>query len=140
MTIDINQLTNNLLTQDNAWTADPLFIVQQKRQIWGIDESYDPKIAWRCDDAVYTEGSREFRILQKMEDRGKEIEGYEKVGYIEIWEFVTACLTEQGCKDYLAVNGHNLHSPRIYVSSAYRNREIIGLREYFIKGASESKS
>ena len=44
------------------------------------------------------------------------------------WVFATACFTEQGCKDYLAANGHNLKSPRVYVYSGYRNAEWIALR------------
>ncbi len=48
------------------------------------------------------------------------------------WEFVTACLTENGAQDFINCNGHNLHSPRIYGWSGYRNREWINLRNYFL--------
>lgn len=43
--------------------------------------------------------------------------------------FVTACFTRKGAEDYLAVNGHNLRDPFIYVASAWRNKEMIELRE-----------
>jgi hypothetical protein len=46
-------------------------------------------------------------------------------GIAHHWEFVTGCLTEQGCKDFIACNGHNLNEPRIYAYSAYRNAEFI---------------
>lgn len=48
-------------------------------------------------------------------------------------EFVTVCFTYQGCKDYLAVNGHNLNQPFIYVHSLFRNSEMLSIRE-FLKG------
>ncbi len=42
----------------------------------------------------------------------------------------TCCFTEQGCKDYLAANGHNLRLPFIYVKSGFRNAEYIGIRNW----------
>jgi hypothetical protein len=46
------------------------------------------------------------------------------------WDFVTACFTEQGCKDYLARDGHNLKEPRIYAAGSYRNSEWQAVRNY----------
>lgn len=134
MNLDLEKLKNNLKEQDNRCTADPIFIVQQKRKIWGIEEGYDPKIAWVRDESVYEKGDKQFETLEKLYDRGRDTGEYRRCGYIEIWDFVTACFTEQGCKDYISVNGHNLYEPRIYAASGYRNREWISLREYFIKG------
>jgi hypothetical protein len=59
-------------------------------------------------------------------------DGVRRLGYIEVWEFVTGCLTEQGCKDYIACNGHNLREPRIYAYGAYRNAEFIALRKWLM--------
>ena len=49
------------------------------------------------------------------------------------WTFVTACLTEQGCKDYLAVDGHNLTNPRIYGPGGFRNQEWQNLRDFLTR-------
>lgn len=54
--------------------------------------------------------------------------------YVDQWEFVTVCFTEQACEDYIASNGHNLNEPRIYAASAYGNREMIAIREMLKSG------
>lgn len=49
------------------------------------------------------------------------------------WEFVTACLTDDGARSYMKANGHNLRKfSRIFVHSGYRNDEWIGLRNYLL--------
>lgn len=49
------------------------------------------------------------------------------------WEFVTACLTDEGARAYMNANGHNLRKfSRIFVHSGYRNDEWIGLRNHLM--------
>jgi len=103
----VEQISELVRTQDNRATSDPIFIVQQKRRIWGMDGHYSDDYEWIDGDRVY---------------------------YVDMWEFVTACFTEQGCKDYIAANGHNLNEPRIYAASAYRNREMIAIRKLLVRG------
>ena len=67
--------------------------------------------------------------LDEKLQSGQEIEDWERVGYLDIWEFVTACFTREGCEKYIESNGYNLNSPRIYVASAYRNQEFISVRK-----------
>lgn len=137
--IDLQDLKTNLIGQDNRCTADPLFIVQQQKIIYGLDREYTDNFCWIDEDgeSILFEGDDGYKDLEDKMDpicySGERLDGYRRVGYIETWEFVTACFTEQGCKDYIKWNGHNLHEPRIYVASAYRNREWIELREYFLK-------
>jgi hypothetical protein len=100
-------LVGNLETQDNRITANPIFCVMQKRRIYGLKRSY-------CDDVEIC-----------TDDDGKK----RKFRYVEIDEFVTACLTEQGCNDYLDRNGHNLKQPFIFVFGGWRNKEWEFLRE-----------
>jgi hypothetical protein len=47
----------------------------------------------------------------------KSLRGFDK------WEFVTACLTQKGCEDFIKADGHNYKRTRIYVASGYRNEE-----------------
>lgn len=120
-------------TQDNRITSDVMFIVQQKRQIWRVaPDCREAMAAYVNGEDVEYEGSKKFKTLEKLEERGKDLGDWELVYYIEIWEFVTACLTEEAAKHYIKCNGHNLHSPRIYGWSGYRNREWINLRNYFL--------
>lgn len=49
------------------------------------------------------------------------------------WEFVTACLTDEGARAYMNANGHNLRKfSRIFVHSGYRNDEWIWLRNHLM--------
>lgn len=54
-------------------------------------------------------------------------------------KITTACFTRKGCEDYIALNGHNLKSPRIYVESGYRNREWEQLRELVMRLGAEDQ-
>lgn len=130
----------NLRTQDNRATSWPMFAVQQKRRDYGYDPDYTDNIAWidqyndygkapteaECAASGYVpepdEPTHE-QLDKKYEETGDEPDGWTRTGYVDRWEFVTACFTEQGCKDYLEIDGHNLNEPRIYVYSGWRNYE-----------------
>ena len=103
-------------TQDNRITSHPVFVVEQKRS-YVTDPDYND--------------AREIWVDDEGDDAEPRSKGSRKIFVHDVWEFVTACFTEQGCNDYLKANGHNLREPRIYVHSAWRNAEWIGLREYF---------
>ena len=42
----LNEIQNNLQTQDNRITAEPVFVVEQKRRDWGFDSAYCDDYAW----------------------------------------------------------------------------------------------
>lgn len=129
-TEQINRIGALIRTQDNRITADPIFVVQQRKRIWGVEVDYTDSYAWLNRANDYVEATEvEASGLDAMECAGNDTGDWEKVGYVETWEFVTACFTEHGCKDYIAANGHNMNEPRIYAASAYRNREFIAVRE-----------
>jgi hypothetical protein len=100
-------------TQDNRITSDPIFVVEQKRSYVTDPDYNEARSIWIDDEGV------------QVEPRS---EGSHRVSVHDVWEFVTACFTEQGCKDYIAANGHNLRETRIFVHSGYRNREWIDMR------------
>jgi len=123
-----------LRTQYNRITDQPMFIVQQKIRDYGYDSNH-------CDDYDWLDlysgdynraDERETRILDKMHERYRKIDGWEQVYYRDRWEFVTACFTEQGCKDYLAINKHNLKETRIYADGSYRNHEYQLVRNFLM--------
>jgi len=129
MTLDewIAKTRQNIITQDNACTSHPMFIVQQKRRIYGFEPGHgtnEDDVVWLDDDDHFEPDEyKQLALDAAYEATGEEPEGYTKTGYTDIWEFCTACFTMEGCEDYLAANGHNLHEPRIYVESGYRNQE-----------------
>jgi len=133
----LSELRERLRTQDNRITAHPVFVVQQRKRIFGFDPAYvmeNDEIAWidDCNDyTAYYQGNPEWEKAERgWRDDGDEPDGWTRTGWQDGWEFVTACFTEQGCKDYIEVDGHNLTEPRIYVESAHRNKEWQKLREH----------
>lgn len=129
-TESLHRIGELIRTQDNRATSDPLFIVQQKKRIYGLDSDRCEEYEWIDEyDHEHVADDIERAGCDALERDGKRPEGWQKVYYVDQWEFVTACFTEQGCKDYIAANGHNLNEPRIYAASMYRNREMIAIRE-----------
>lgn len=120
----------NIRTQDNRITSDPMFCVYQKREIV-VDADYDyDRIVWVDEDGNEA-NKRQSRRLELLHENFREPpEKWRRVAVKDIDEFVTCCFTEQGCKDYLAVNGHNLRLPFIYVNGGFRNAEYIGIRNW----------
>lgn len=131
MNNSMKAIGERIRTQDNRCTDQPIFIVQQKRRIFGIDRDYTDDHAWVDNDGCEITCTEEIANLEELEDDG-HCGDYRKVGYVDVWEFVTACFTEQGCKDYLELNGHNLDKPRIYATSSYRNNEFRAVRDFLI--------
>ena len=126
----MQQIGEWIRTQDNRCTSDPLFIVQQKKRIWGMDSDYCEDYEWVAeDDHEHIAEGVERAGCDALDCNGEDVPGWHKVYYVDQWEFVTVCFTEKACQDYIAANGHNLTEPRIYAASAYRNREMIAIRE-----------
>jgi hypothetical protein len=132
---ELKAIGENIRTQDNRATDAPMFIVQQKKRIWGVDSDCSSDFVWVNVDADNTVANEsEAAILDQLEAEHKEVpDGWDRAGFVDTWEFVTACFTERGCEDYIKANGHNLNEPRIYAAGSYRNEEFRSVRE-ILKG------
>jgi len=120
----------NIRTQDNRITSDPLFCVFQKREIV-VDEDYDcDRIVWVDEDGREATERQRIRLELLHQNFREPPEKWRRVAVKDIDDFVTCCFTEQGCKDYLACNGHNLRQPFIYVTSGFRNDEYQAVRNW----------
>jgi len=142
----MTEVSENLATQNNRITQDPLFVVFQKREIV-VDEDYDhDRISWgncegEADDEVQdwlndaredVDGDHYLDDEIEFHDEDSGTETFRRVALKETDKFVTACITEAGAKDYLNANGHNLTRPHIYVTSLYRNEEMKRLRDWLM--------
>lgn len=125
-----NIIGENIRTQDNRITSEPMFCVFQKREIV-VDEDYDcDRIVW-VDEEGCEATERQRMRLELLHDNCRETpDKWRRIAVKDIDDFVTCCFTEQGCKDYLECNGHNLRLPFIYVKSGFRNAEYIGIRNW----------
>jgi hypothetical protein len=122
-----------LHTQDNRITANPLFAVEVKTRVYGIDPEWGGPVVWIHDGDEVTDPDELKKLEQGWENGDDEPDNYTRTSYHEHWEFVTACFTEEGCKAYLRSNGHNHRGEkRIYAHSGFRNREWEELRRYLM--------
>ena len=137
-TDELDALSTELRTQDNAITDDPLFVVFQEERIYGVSPNYQTNgFTWiAVDDSSVMADYDEVKVLDKLldEDRELSIGGvtYERVWYRIVPRFVTACLTRKGAQSYLDRNAHNLTNPYVYVDSLHRNAEMIALRNHLM--------
>lgn len=131
---------NLIATQDNRCTDQPMFLVQQKRRVYGFDPEYGENVVWLHADGDYTEADDEEhkKFQADYEENLTEPEGWVRTSYKDEWEFVTACFTEQGCKDHITSNGHNLKEPRIYADGSYRNFEFREIRNWLLSIAAQA--
>ncbi|MFG4135785.1 ead/Ea22-like family protein [Klebsiella pneumoniae] len=115
-------------TQDNRITDQPMFVVFQKREIIGSDEHSPSRICWVWDGEEVSE--LRAKRLESLYQDGRDTRGYDRYAMQEVDEFVTACFTEHGCKDFLRQNGHNLRQPYIYACGSFRNNEYQLVRNW----------
>ncbi len=115
-------------TQDNRITDQPMFVVFQKREIIGSDEHSPSRICW-VRDGEEVNPLRALRLEILYQD-GRNTSNYDRYAMQEVDEFVTACFTEHGCKEYLRQNGHNLRLPYIYACGSFRNNEYQLVRNW----------
>lgn len=128
---DIGKL---LATQDNRITDQPIFVVQQKAAAVADEEYNSDRIDWVQEDGDHTAADEEeaSELEAEYQDTFEVRPGWRRVAMRDDWRFVTACFTEQGCKDYLKADGHNLREPRIYADGSYRNQEFRAVRQFLL--------
>ena len=137
----LSVLRTELQTQDNAITADPLFVVFQEERIYGVSQNYQTNgFTWvGVDDSSVTADDDEAKVLDKLldEDRELSIGGvtFERVWYRIVPRFATACFTRKGAEEYITRHCHRLTNPDIYVESMYRNAEMTALRNHLMGGS-----
>lgn len=115
-------------TQDNRCTADPIFVVEQKRTYVGSEGYGESRLEWIDEDGNTADEKVAAHLERNYKASFVEPKKWRRLFVFDVWEFVTACFTEQGCKDYLARDGHNLKEPRIYAYGTYRNSEYQTIR------------
>ena len=113
-----------------------MFCVQIKVRDVGYDWAWFDNRCWR-------DGANEITIYDDDKDFKGEPEGeeWDCFGYVDRWETVMVAFTEDGCKEYLELNGHNdkrrafRGEVRIYAESFRRCPEMISIREALIDQA-----
>lgn len=127
-----------LRTQDNRCTANPMFCVQVlERHGPMLPEYSDTRMYhnWDHTETYYEDrpDPEEWKRMKALDEAGKLPDHVTAGGYIEEWKTVQVCFTEDGCKRYLELDGHNLRhyfGVRIYAESfGGRNVEMLEIRK-----------
>jgi hypothetical protein len=136
----LRDIGEDMRNQDNLATACPVFMVQRRRRIYGLDPDYADTFVWLSDDGDYEAEEAEIPALDEEYYRTGEDEhgGFRRIAYVDIWENVQPFFTRHGAARYLVVNGHNLRpETRIYVESGWRNQEWEDIRAALLALAGE---
>lgn len=126
-TIDfLNRIASELQDQDNAFTASPIYCIQEYVLVAGIDLDYAPSIGWFDDDGGALADPKKARALDRYRDRhGKEPAGWTRLGYEETWRHTgRVYLTVTAAEAFVG----NSKKHRVYVDSACRNHELKEIR------------
>ena len=103
-------------------TRDAIFIVQKRNRILGMDGSYN------CDDYVWVNhdldckeaDERTARRLDALDDGfDRNLRGWEKVYYMDIWEYVCAHFTKESAEAFVKRKGHDYDELRVYVECQF---------------------
>lgn len=135
---DIAAISTGIRTQDDQFTANPVYLVQSRLRLYGFDASWrDFETVWLHQDHFEADaeeaGSLEARYQGDGADGGEtEIGCYSRVGYMDVWETVTCCFTQAGADRYIAENRHNMTDARVYVDTLNRNSEMLAIRSYLM--------
>ncbi len=123
--ITMASIGEQVRTQNNRADQNPIFAVQEKRRIRGMDSGFTDDYYWQR-----TSGSVSQEEVERLEALDVEADGdFYKVYYIEQWVFVMPFFTEKAAQLYIDENAHNLGETRIWAYSAYRNKEWIAIRK-----------
>lgn len=127
----LRDIGEDMRNQDNLATACPVFMVQRRRRIYGMDPAGDYATVWLSEDGDFEADEAESAELEARYNLmgDDEHNGFRRLAYIDTWENVQPFFTRHGVARYLAVNGHNLRpETRIYVESGWRNQEWEDIR------------
>ena len=127
---DLEKIGEQIRTQDNRCTSNPMFCVRIKVRDVGYDPSYSERQCWHdsANDETIYDDDPDFKEAPTGEE-------WETFGYRDRWETVMVAFTQKGCEQYLELNGHNDRrrayrgEVEIYVDTFNRCPEMILIRE-----------
>lgn len=122
--MNTSEIGKEMLTQDNAITAEPIFLVQQTHRVYGIElDRVDDNVVWLDGDGDEVDPD------ELREKAGKFPDTWRKVGFLEMKVYVQPFFTRAAAEAFIAANRINLFEPTIYVDSGHRNPEWKAVRK-----------
>lgn len=146
----IAEIQRELKTQDNYGTGHPVYCVEKRYKLYGMDMDYSDDVVWMgpADDPIEVTDPKKIEILDKLWEEDDEdsivpfgdeewpeeicLKNYFKTAYTIQKEHLQTFFTEKAAKEYIENNKHNFRRAELvmYVDSVYRNPEMILIREF----------
>lgn len=123
--LNLSEMGKRMLTQDPRATSHPIYLVRQRRRIYGLDSDYTDQFVY-----VYRDDGTEYGAELKA---GDDPADFRRVGIRDIWVSVQPFFTNFEAERFIRANAHNLTDPHVYVESGYLNREWIAARAHFLE-------
>lgn len=112
------------------YTADPIFTVQKKRIVTGLDTDYTDNVGWfDTGSGDLVEGDEAAELEARYDDTGDKPEGYVRTGWFEEWKHYATFITMESAQEFAKSKGENC---RVYVDSGCRNHEWRALRAFLL--------
>lgn len=135
-TEQLDELREELRTQDNACTAHPLFCVYDRMRIYGLDSAHAESWAWVDDEYAEADADTLSTITHGAMEYDDEftVAGttWRRIGVRDERRFITCCLTRKAAKEFIAHNSHRIRDPFVFVESLDRNEEMLALRNHLM--------
>lgn len=99
-------------------TRDPLFIVEKRVRVTGMDSAYVDDYIWINFDRDHEEAdARTSKRLDALDDAGRSTGSWEKIYYCDHWEYVSTHFTKEAAEAFIARKKHDYDKLRVYVDA-----------------------
>lgn len=137
---ELLEISKLMREQDNRSTQYPIFIVVEKKKIYGVDENwsngrerkedYDEPLCDRCEAIAEGNGPD---IPDECDDCPSDAFVYYREEDHEPNLMAGFFLTEKACKNHIEYNDYHYTKPSSYVVSAWRNPEMVAVMQSILK-------
>ena len=101
-------------------TANPIFIVQKRERVYGFDSDYGNAYVWINAENDHEEADeRTTKRLNAIDDDGRNTGNWNKIYYIDQWDYVCAHFTKEAAVAFIKRKRHDYSTLRVWVDSQY---------------------
>ena len=146
----LTEIGKEILKQDNRCTANPVFVVYEKKKVTSDKEYNNGEYIWVNDGTEYETDQEVVDAIKEYHEKEINIEDYDeqididgdyydKWYYQEVEVYVQTFFTAKSAQEYIDQNGHRLNEPFFYAESLFRNEEMKTVRNFLIDLAMEDE-
>lgn len=114
-------------------TSDPIFTVEKRNLITGLDLDYTDNIGWFCEGEQIDD--EDAAVLEAAYQESRNVpDNYTRTGIEETWEHFATYVTLEAAREFVSKKGDQY---RVYVDSGCRNHEWKALRAFLLQIAAK---